>query len=155
MSPARIGRFLLVLSPTLVILGAVGWYASRHWTRPPAPGPADAGRLVVVAVFDQMRGDYLDRWAAAFGPDGFQQMKADGVWYSNAMLPYACSATGPGHASISTGAPPSAHGIIENEWFDRGRGAMVQAWTTDERFERVPPAEAKEALPDGFHARSQ
>ena len=30
-------------------------------------------------------------------------------------------ATGPGHASIGTGLPPSTHGIIENEWYDRKR----------------------------------
>jgi hypothetical protein len=146
----RPARLLLVLLPTLAVVGAVGWLVARSWDGTPRPSPGDGpaaegGRLVVVAVFDQMRGDYVDRWAAEFGPDGFERMKREGVWYSDARLPYACSATGPGHASIGTGAPPAVHGIIENEWYDRGRGKFVDAWTADDgRYSRVPPAAGPE-----------
>ncbi len=97
------------------------------------------GRLVVVVVFDQMRGDYLARWAEQFGPDGFERMKKNGVWYSSAYLPYACSSTGPGHASISTGAPPSVHGIVENEWFDRPTSSMMYCVQPTRPFELIPP----------------
>jgi len=33
--------------------------------------------------------------------------------------------TGPGHASIFTGTTPSVHGIIGNNWYDKGQGKMI------------------------------
>ncbi len=93
--------------------------------KPAAAAAAGKGKLVVLVVFDQFRGDYLDRWAAGFGPDGFERLKRDGVWFADAHLPYSCTSTGPSHASISTGAMPSVHGIVENEWYDRGQGKRV------------------------------
>jgi predicted AlkP superfamily pyrophosphatase or phosphodiesterase len=82
---------------------------------PPAT-PDAPPKLVVLVVFDQMRGEYPARWAAHYGPGGFERMKREGVWFSQCHIPYACTSTGPGHASLATGAPPSVTGIIENEW---------------------------------------
>src|SRR5690242_19761541 len=136
MSSGRVLRVLLVLSPALAFAVVGGWFVVEHLGPEPAP-PADAGRLVVVAVFDQMRGDYLDRWSRLYDPDGFEKLKRDGVWYADAHLPYACAATGPGHASIATGVPPSVHGIVENEWYDRAASRVINC-ATAERYERVP-----------------
>ncbi|HEY3789452.1 MAG TPA: alkaline phosphatase family protein, partial [Urbifossiella sp.] len=97
------------------------------------------GKLIVLVVFDQMRGDYLARWAEQFGPNGFERMKKNGVWYSDVHLPYACSSTGPGHASIGTGAPPSIHGIIENQWYDRPSSSLVYCVQPTRPYELVPP----------------
>ncbi|HEX4609073.1 MAG TPA: alkaline phosphatase family protein [Urbifossiella sp.] len=138
-------RFLIPVA-VLFVAGAAGgvWYVTRPTADPAHPGdpaapPAGPGRLVVVVVFDQFRGDYLARWADQFGPDGFERLKREGVWYADAHLPYACTSTGPGHASISTGAPPSAHGIIENDWFDRPAAARVYCAQPLRPHERVPP----------------
>lgn len=142
-------RLPLILLPLLIALGVGGWYLYRQspeQARPGGPGGATepdagkpAGKLVVLVVFDQMRGDYLARWAGQFGPDGFERMKKDGVWFSNCHLPYACSSTGPGHASIATGAPPSVHGIIENDWYDRSAAARVYCVQPLRPFDRIPP----------------
>ena len=51
----------------------------------------------VLFVFDQMRGDYIAKWAEHFGTDGFERIKKEGVWYSAVEIPYACTSTGPGH----------------------------------------------------------
>src|SRR5688500_6821037 len=65
-----------------------------HAPTPPGPGadpkaPAlPAPKLVVLVVFDQMRGDYLARWAPHFGADGFYRMKKGGVWFSECHVPY-------------------------------------------------------------------
>ena len=96
-------------------------------------------KLVVLVVFDQMRGDYITRWADLFGPDGFERMKKGGVWFSECRVPYACTSTGPGHASLSTGAPPSVHGIVENEWYDRKSGANVYCCQPTRLYDLVPP----------------
>lgn len=128
-------------------LGAGGWFAYQKSRGPrpdDAPGTgtdaaAAGGKLVVLVVFDQMRGDYLDRWAGQFGPGGFERMKKGGAWYSDCHLPYACTSTGPGHASIATGAPPSAHGIVENDWYDRTAAARVYCVQPTRPYDRVPP----------------
>jgi predicted AlkP superfamily pyrophosphatase or phosphodiesterase len=136
-------RYALVLLPTAAFaVFAVLFLVPRWSDRPGEPQPttpaAPAGRLVVLMVFDQMRGDYPERWKPLFDAGGFARLERDGVWYANAHLPYSCSATGPGHASIGTGLPPSGHGVIENEWFDRKRGGVVLSVTPDRPSPRVP-----------------
>jgi predicted AlkP superfamily pyrophosphatase or phosphodiesterase len=95
-------------------------------------------RLVVLVVFDQLRGDYPSRWKSLYGPDGFARLQADGAWFSNCHYPYAVTATGPGHASILTGCGPDVHGIIQNGWFDRQAGVVVNC-AEHTRYQRVPP----------------
>ncbi|QEL18440.1 alkaline phosphatase family protein [Limnoglobus roseus] len=145
MTAARFARLLLLLSPALGLVAAVIWFVAKPigGNSPSGDGGEPAadkgGKLVVFIVFDQMRGDYLERWKQHYGSDGFEKLKRDGVWFSNAHVPYAASSTAPGHSSLSTGAPPSVHGIIENKWFERSRGKVVTSCTTDEAYERVPP----------------
>lgn len=112
----------------------------------PAPSPAQS-KLVVLVVFDQMRGDYMARWAELYGPDGFERMKKDGIWFSECRIPYACTSTGPGHASLSTGAPPSVHGIIENEWYDRKTGERMYCCQPKRPYDLVPPVPAEFGKP--------
>jgi predicted AlkP superfamily pyrophosphatase or phosphodiesterase len=111
-------------------------------------------RLAVLVVFDQMRGDYLERWKDAFGDKGFRELQTEGAWFTNCHYPYAWTSTGPGHASLLTGCSPDVHGIIENDWFDRSAGVRVYCASHD-RYTRVPPlaseapAEAAKAKEDG------
>ena len=128
----------IFLASAALILG-VWFLVERAQKHTQADGPKPKGKLVVLVVFDQMRGDYLTRWAEQFGPGGFERIKKDGAWFSNVHLPYACSSTGPGHASISTGAAPSVHGIIENEWYDRDSAARMYCVQPTRPFELVPP----------------
>ena len=141
MSVARFGRTLLLLSPALLLIAAVAFVILKPGAPPaggtPTDAPAGEGKLVVLVVFDQLRGDYLERWKNHYGPDGFERLKRDGAWYSNVRLPYSASSTGPGHASLLTGTTPSVHGIVENRWFDRTRGKVIAA-STEDGIERVP-----------------
>jgi predicted AlkP superfamily pyrophosphatase or phosphodiesterase len=90
---------------TLVV--AVGWRAA-----PPVP------KLVVLLVVDQMRSDYVDklrgRWTG-----GFHRLLTEGAWFRQANYPYFNTVTCAGHATIGTGALPSAHGMVLNGWYDR------------------------------------
>ncbi len=72
-------------------------------------------RLGVLIVFDQLRPDELDRYAPLFGPGGFGGIADKGARY-DATYEYAATETGPGHATISTGANPDVHGIVTNRW---------------------------------------
>jgi predicted AlkP superfamily pyrophosphatase or phosphodiesterase len=94
-------------------------------------------RLLVLVVFDQMRGDYLPRWRAHFGEGGFTRLLKDGAWFPNCHYPYANTQTGPGHASMLTGCCPDQHGIVMNQWYDRKTAAVVNCAESG-RYQRVP-----------------
>jgi hypothetical protein len=133
---------------------AAAVYLAGKWPVPPprGAGPQGNGTLVVVAVFDQMRGDFPTRWAELYGGCGFERLKREGVFYRSAHLPYACSSTAPGHASIGTGVPPSVHGIVENKWYDRKRNAEMLAVGGNRPYTRVPASKeaAKSEAEAGF-----
>jgi arylsulfatase A-like enzyme len=100
----------------------------------PAPRPG-APRLVVALLYDQLRDDFLDTFAPAFGDDGFRRLEREGARFRDCTLPYAITLTGPGHASWLSGAPPSVHGIVANEWHEEGPCGTV--WCA--RDDAYPP----------------
>ncbi len=137
MTFGRIARTLLLLSPAillmlvvLVIIYRPAGSSSQQKSTDDTNG-VQSGKLVVLLVFDQLRGDYLDRWSGAFSDNGFNRIKAEGVWFTNVRLPYSVSSTAPGHASLSTGTTPRVHGIIENQWYDRSVGRVIKGVTLD------------------------
>ena len=141
-------RIGLILLPSLAFVVMASAYVGRKWndTPPAGSGSSGRGKLVIVAVFDQFRGDYPVRWAKLFGQNGFARIQREGVSYTQAHLPYAATSTGPGHASIATGQPPSVHGIVENEWFDRKLGAKLYCAQPLKRYERVPSSETVDPI---------
>jgi predicted AlkP superfamily pyrophosphatase or phosphodiesterase len=80
--------------------------------------PADAPRLILLVAVDQMRYDYLPRFASAF-TGGFQRLMREGAVFTNAHLDHYPSVTAVGHSTMLTGAPPSISGIVGNDWYDR------------------------------------
>ena len=75
-------------------------------------------RLAVVVVIDQFRAGDLQRLRPLYGDGGFAGV-AEGKESASLVGRYqhACTETAPGHATLSTGAAPSVHGIIVNNWF--------------------------------------
>jgi predicted AlkP superfamily pyrophosphatase or phosphodiesterase len=131
------------------LVGLLGCAAVFLTPSPQLPPPETPGRprLVVLVAFDQMRGDYLERWQALYAPDGgFRRLLDEGAWYQNCHLPYANTVTAAGHASMLTGCTPSQHGIVANEWFERSEGADVSS-VQSSRYEQVPPPPATDAMP--------
>lgn len=114
---------LLVVAAVAGLLVAADLYLSRssltNTVSPQAP------RLLVLVVFDQLRGDYVERWQPLFVADGFNRLMRDGAWFTDCHYPYAHTVTGAGHASLLTGCSPDQHGIVANEWFERGSGRIV------------------------------
>lgn len=76
-------------------------------------------KLVVGIVIDQMRYDYIDRYWNKFGNHGFKRLVNEGFFCKNTNYNYVPTITAPGHASIYTGATPSVHGIVANDWVDK------------------------------------
>ncbi len=79
-------------------------------------------KLVVGIVVDQMRMEYLYRFSDDFSSNGFKRLMNQGYTFHNMHFDYMPTYTAPGHASIYTGAAPSTHGIVGNEWFNRSLG---------------------------------
>ncbi|MBK5259341.1 MAG: alkaline phosphatase family protein [Thermoanaerobaculia bacterium] len=89
---------------------------------------AEPPRLVVVISVDQMRADYIARFDAFFGERGFHRFTAGGAVFPEARSTHGVTYTGPAHATISTGRPPSEHGIVGNYWFERNAAFDAAAW---------------------------
>lgn len=76
-------------------------------------------KLVVGIVIDQMRWDYLYRYANRYSPNGFKRLMNDGFTCENTFIPYTPTSTAPGHTCIYTGSVPAIHGIPGNTWYSR------------------------------------
>jgi predicted AlkP superfamily pyrophosphatase or phosphodiesterase len=84
----------------------------------PAPAPPEAPRLVLLVAVDQMRYDYLPRFASGFTA-GIRRLLQEGAVFTNANIGHYPSVTAVGHSAMLTGAPPSISGIVGNDWYDR------------------------------------
>jgi predicted AlkP superfamily pyrophosphatase or phosphodiesterase len=80
--------------------------------------------LAVIIVVDQMRADYVERFQRDW-TGGLKRFAANGAVFENAAYPYLNTVTCVGHATIATGTLPRTHGIIQNAWWDRERGAQM------------------------------
>jgi hypothetical protein len=136
----RSRRFLIPLGTALLLVAGLAIF-SRTGSRP-APDSfvetrGSTARLVVLVIFDQLRGDYLTRWDKLFTEDGFRRLQREGAWFSSCHFPYAYTATAPGHASLITGCSPRTHGIIANGWYDRASREVITAVRVP-RYRLVP-----------------
>jgi hypothetical protein len=59
------------------------------------------------------------------GAGGFRYLLDHGIVYENAHHAHANTETIVGHATLATGAQPSAHGLIGNVWLDRASGELT------------------------------
>lgn len=84
-------------------------------------------RLVVLLIVDQFRADYLERFRAEFVPGGFRRLLERGAVFANTQYDYAVTETAPGHATLAAGTTPAYHGIVGNEWWDRGKNRRVSS----------------------------
>ncbi|MBE7652171.1 alkaline phosphatase PafA [Tenacibaculum finnmarkense] len=86
---------------------------------PPKKKTPKKPKLVVGVVIDQMRYDYLTRFASKYGADGFNRLLNEGFSLENAHYNYIPTYTAVGHTSIYTGTTPINHAIISNNWYDK------------------------------------
>ncbi len=122
----------------VVLISAMLLWNSGH-------GQPTRPKLVVGVLVDQMRQDYLYRYAETFGEGGFQRLMKDGFYLSNAHYNYLPTYTGPGHASVYTGTTPAIHGITGNEWYDKIQRKTVYCVSdeTENTVGSTAPAQGK------------
>ncbi len=86
-------------------------------------------KLILTLVVDQFRADYLTRFQSRFLPaqgkdgrlGGFNYLMNSGAYYPFAEYDILNCMTGPGHATILSGAYPYRMGIPSNSWYDQTR----------------------------------
>lgn len=96
----------------------------RAQQAPNRPGADPAIRLVLLVVVDQFRHDYLTRFGTEYS-GAFSSLLSRGATFTNANLEHYPTVTAVGHATMLTGATPSVHGIVGNDWYDRGTNGSV------------------------------
>lgn len=111
----------------LTVVGLIAGCGRKISKTPKAP------RLVVLLCFDQVPYEYMLRYRPWFGRGGFNRLMSEGASFASCEYEHGYAHTSAGHASIATGAYPSVHGIIANEWYDR-RKAKEQYSVEDTAF---------------------
>jgi arylsulfatase A-like enzyme len=141
----RIVARLLVLF-TLVVSCTPGVRADAYDAKP---------KLVVVLVFDQFRGDYLDRYRAEFkAKNGWNLFLKQGAHFTDCYYDYANLVTAAGHSTIGTGAYTDGHGIPLNEWYETGPDGTLRQVSSvaDDRYRLVgAPAGTKDLTGASAH----
>lgn len=97
-------------------------FVTSTWAQSPVSGTAarpPRPRLVVGFVLDQMRWDYLYRYADRFSEKGgFRRMLGEGHSCEQTLIPYTPTVTACGHSAVYTGTVPAINGITGNAWWD-------------------------------------
>ncbi len=86
--------------------------------RPGRAAPTPRPRLVLFVSVDQMRADYLERFAPLFR-GGFRALLDRGAVFSRSLYRHANTETGPGHALLLSGRHARDNGVVANVWYDR------------------------------------
>jgi len=81
--------------------------------------------LVIGIVVDQMRYDYLYKYADRYSENGFKRLMREGINCQDNHYNYAPTVTAAGHTSVYTGTVPAVHGIVGNDWIDVATGKKV------------------------------
>jgi predicted AlkP superfamily pyrophosphatase or phosphodiesterase len=87
------------------------------FSAPPGRTAATQPKLVLVLSIDQMRFDYLTRFAPLY-KGGFKRLLDRGAVFADANYRHSATETGPGHSVILSGRHPSHTGIVANDWYD-------------------------------------
>lgn len=133
MKNTRASQLVVGLSLVVSFL-ALGQAARRDASAPPARSP----RLAVLVSVDGLQTkrllDYRPHFVA-----GLKRLLDEGHVERNAHFAHLNTETGPGHASLGTGAPPRLTGIVANRWFEpREDGSLRPVYCTDQAH--VDPA---------------
>jgi len=120
--PLRLAAVLLLAGTTLALLA-----------QKPASVPASSeSKLAIVISVDGLSMPRLlsyRPWYVA----GLKRLLDEGHVEANANYRHINTETGPGHASLGTGAPPRVHGIVINSWYEEQPGKGVRAvYCTDQ-----------------------
>jgi arylsulfatase A-like enzyme len=121
---------------------AAGPVASIHATAPVTP------RLVVIISVDGLSWPNLVKYKPWYSA-GLKQLLDDGYAFTQTRFEHINTETSPGHASLSTGAPPRVTGIVGNRWLMRDPDRAIRSVYSTRMFvlPSVPGGPPAEPLP--------
>jgi predicted AlkP superfamily pyrophosphatase or phosphodiesterase len=79
--------------------------------------PPDKPRLIIGIIVEQLKYDQLEKFRDRLGENGIKTLINEGTYFRNASFWYMLTQSAPAHATISTGAEPSFHGITSDSWY--------------------------------------
>jgi predicted AlkP superfamily pyrophosphatase or phosphodiesterase len=94
--------------------------------------PSEKPKLVIGIIIDQMRYDYIFKFWDKYENNGFKRLVNEGSFCKNANYNYLFTQSNCGFATISTGANPSAHGIISDRWYAQLSDKIIHCTMDDE-----------------------
>src|SRR5688500_11856627 len=100
-----------------------------------APTAQQPPRLIVIAVADQFRADYLTMFSSHWRA-GLKTLVDEGAVFRRAEYPYRHTDTCAGHFTIGTGTLPRTHGMIADAWWDPETRASIEC-TDDDKAQPV------------------
>ena len=109
----------LIFTTTFLFFSQTSFSQKKPNTLPKRP------KLVVGIVVDQMRYEYLYKYADRYVDGGFKRLMKEGINCQENHYNYAPTVTAAGHTSVYTGTVPSVHGIVGNDWTDVASGKKV------------------------------
>lgn len=127
----RYKRSSLVIAVLFSLFGAGPLQADAYDASP---------KLVILLVFDQFRGDYLDRYRADFhARNGWNLFLNQSAHFTDCYYDYANLVTAAGHSTIGTAAYTLGHGVPINEWWEPGPDGKERLVTSvqDDRYQLV------------------
>ncbi|HSS79134.1 MAG TPA: alkaline phosphatase family protein [Thermoanaerobaculia bacterium] len=119
-----------------------------------ALAPAEPVMLVVIVSVDGLSWPRLDTYRPWFEA-GFKRLLKESRVETSCFYRHLNTETGPGHASLGTGAPPRVHGIVANRWFEANSNGvgLRRLYCTDQpdpsRVPGQPPLFYREVEKDG------
>lgn len=104
------------LAVGILALALFGPLAMRGGAQSPGEPPL---RLVVLIGVDQLRGDLLERYDAAYS-GGLRRLLDEGFVHTRGIVDHAPTLTWPGMTTLATGAYPRTHGIASHALWQVG-----------------------------------
>ena len=106
-------RNTITATVVLSLITGAALLASSTVASAQAAATQEAPRLVVFLTIDQMRADYVDRWAPQL-TGGLARLRQHGAVFTNAYQDHANTETAPGHSVTMSGRFPRSTGIVSN-----------------------------------------
>ncbi len=111
--------------PLLIALLLAPALAGAAATVPPPARP----KIVAILVVDQLGYEGMQRMRPWFGKGGFRRLLEEGAFFPETYYGHQNTYTGPGHATIATGAYAHLNGVVANRFYDRSRRKSFQTFS--------------------------
>jgi len=118
MTGKRTQNYLLLIC-CLVLLTGYRIYGQGAYLPPEKP------KLIVAIIVEQLRYDQIEKFRNRLGENGIRRLLNEGTYFQNASFEFLLTQSGPCHATISTGAEPSQHGITSDSWYLPLRNELI------------------------------